>query len=27
MSSLRNVDASCEANVTTEYRNVEQEII
>lgn len=27
MSSLRNVDASCEADVTTEYRNVEKEII
>jgi hypothetical protein len=26
MSSLRNVDASCEADITTEYRNVEQEI-
>jgi hypothetical protein len=27
MSSLRNVDASCEADVTTKYRNIEQEII
>jgi hypothetical protein len=27
MSSLRNVDASCEADLTTEYKKIDQEII